>query len=116
MATTATANTKATKGKGKEAPVPLPKCASAHTQVAKPQAKMLRKISKITGEATKGLRPKRWDNYKVGMTLQHCKVTPGLDHLDVLFYVENGLMQLADATEKEVENAIAAWQKSKPAS
>ena len=95
---------------------PQPKCATARAQVAKPQAKMLRKISSIGTHPGKALRIKRWDRYSKGMTLQHCKETEGLDHLDVLFYVEHGLMELAEPTEKEVAAAVAAWEKAKASS
>lgn len=95
---------------------PQPKCANARVQVAKPQAKMLRKISSIGTHPGKALRIKRWDRYSKGMTLQHCKETEGLDHLDVLFYVEYGLMELAEPTEKEVAAAVKAWEKAKASS
>lgn len=87
-----------------------PKCANAKVQKAKPQAKMLRVISKKGNHPGKALRIKRWDRYETGMTLQHCKETEGLDHLDVLFYVEHGLMELRDPTQKEVDAAVAAWE------
>jgi len=94
---------------------PEPKCALSRAQVAKPQAKMLRVISKIGTHPGKALRIKRWDRYAKGMTLQHCKETEGLDHLDVLFYVEHGLMELREPTEKEVSAAVEAWEKARKA-
>lgn len=119
-----TAPTPQTKAKATpaEAPVteeqvkaPEPKCALPRAQVAKPQAKMLRVISKIGTHPGKALRIKRWDRYSKGMTLQHCKETDGLDHLDVLFYVEHGLMELREPTEKEVSAAVEAWEKARKA-
>jgi len=89
-----------------------PKCAQARLQLAKPSAKMLRVITHMGQHPGRALRIKRWHLYRVGMTLQHCKETEGLDHLDVLFYEEHGLMQLRDATPEEVQSAEAAWQKS----
>ena len=59
-----------------------PRCTIARTQRAKPTAKMLRKISKINAHPGSKCRIKRYANYKVGMTLQHCKETEGLDPLD----------------------------------
>ena len=99
-----------------EVKAPEPKCASPRKQVAKPQSKMLRKIASIGEHPGKALRIKRWDRYKVGMTLQQCKETEGLDHLDVLFYEEHGLMTLTDPTDKEVDAAVAAWTKAKESS
>lgn len=90
-----------------------PKCAHSRKQVGKPQAKMLRTISWIGTHPGKALRIKRWDRYAKGMTLQHCKETDGLDHLDVLFYVEHGLMKLQDPTQKQVDAAVDQWSKAK---
>ena len=87
------------------------KCVAAHVQKGKPQAKMLRKIGWVGKHPGTALRIKRWHLYKPGMTLQYCKETAGLDHLDVLFYVENGLMKLVEPTQKEYDDAVAAWQK-----
>jgi len=114
----AAADTVPQKGKGRTAKVVAtdtetvasPKCATARTQRAKPQAKMLRVISVKGKHPGKALRIKRWDSYSKGMSLQECKETDGLDHLDVLFYVEHGMMELRPATDKEVEAAVTAWQ------
>ena len=105
-ATTATSKGNTTKV------VTMPKCANARPQVAKPQRKMLTKISKINKHPGKALRIKRFGSYKVGMTLQHCKETEGLDHLDIGFYVEHGLMEVTPATDKEYDAAVAEWKKT----
>ena len=89
----------------------LPNCAKAKSNRAKPQPKMLRKIASIGEHPGKGLRIKRFHLYRVGMTLQHCKETEGLDHLDVGFYVENGLMTLAEPTKEELAAVEKQWQK-----
>lgn len=105
-----------TKGQGKAkviAPVtavgPMPKCAAPRIQVAKPQHKMLQRIAHIGKHPGHALRIKRWHMYKVGMSLAQCKATAGLDHLDVLFYVQHNLMTLRPATAKEIAADTAPW-------
>lgn len=88
---------------------------AAQPQKAKPQLKMLRVIAKKGNHPGTGLRIKRWHLYKEGMTLQHCKETEGLSHLEPLFWQENGLMVLRDATEAEYKAALEAWQKGNEA-
>jgi hypothetical protein len=95
--------------------VAMPKCVAPRTQKGKPQPKMLRVIAKKHNHPGTALRIKRWHLYKEGMTLQHCKETEGLDHLDVLFYAEHKLVTLRDATEAEYKAALEAWQKSNEA-
>ena len=90
----------------------LPNCAKAKANKAKPQPKMLRKISWIGTHPGKSLRIKRFHLYSLGMTLQHCKETDGLDHLDVLFYVEHGLMRLEEPSKEELAAVDKSWQKS----
>lgn len=89
----------------------IPNCAQAKSNKAKPKADMLRVIEWIGEHPGKSLRIKRWHLYRKGMTLQHCKETEGLDHLDVLFYVENELMRLRPATKAEIEAVDKEWQK-----
>jgi len=91
--------------------VVLPKCATAKKNKAKPQPKMLRKITYIGKHPGVALRIKRYHLYRVGMTLQHCKETDGLDHLDILYYVDNGLMKLSEPTKAEVEAFEQQWLK-----
>lgn len=95
--------------------VALIKGVAAMPQKAKPQPKMLRVIAKKGNHPGIALRVKRWHMYKEGMTLQHCKETEGLSHLDVLFWVEHGLVTLRDATEAEYKAALEAWQKGNEA-
>ncbi|QDP61623.1 MAG: hypothetical protein Tp138OMZ00d2C19078261_84 [Prokaryotic dsDNA virus sp.] len=90
-------------------------CAAAHVAKAKPQRKMLRVITKINEHPGKALRIRRFHLYREGMTLQDCKLTGGLDHLDVLFYVDHGLMELREATDEEFKAAEDAWLKAKAA-
>jgi len=87
---------------------PQPLCAQSRTQVGKLQRRMLSIIDTIGTHPGKALRVKRFADYKVGMTLQHCKETTGLDHLDVGFYVEHKLMTVRPATDKEWEAAVKA--------
>lgn len=87
---------------------------SGNTQKAKPQRKMLRAIAKMHPHPGKGLGIKRWHLYRVGMTLQDAKVTPGLCHLDITFWEKNKLVEMREATEAEWEAALAAWEASKP--
>lgn len=95
----------------KQPEVALIKGVASMQQKAKPQLKMLRVIAKKGNHPGTALRIKRWHLYKEGMTLQHCKETEGLSHLDVLFYAEHGLVTLRDATEAEYKAALEAWQK-----
>jgi hypothetical protein len=95
--------------------VALIKGVASMPQKAKPQLKMLRVIAKKHNHPGTALRVKRWHMYKEGMTLQHCKETEGLSHLDVLFYEEHKLVTMRDATEAEYKAALEAWQKSNEA-
>lgn len=126
--TKATKATKATKGNAPVAqsavpvaPVtpakaaPTPKCAQQFNHLGKLQRRMFTTITWISPKgAVKGLRPKRWDNYAVGQTLHHCRVTNGLDHLDVQFYVTNGLMRVAPCTDKQWDAIVAAHVAGQP--
>ena len=95
---------------------PAPKCEAAVATVAKPQAKMMRVIADMDETGPQGgQRPKRWDNYAVGMTLLDCKAAEGCHPLDVLFWVEHGLVTLRDATPAEMETALAAYTKAREA-
>lgn len=91
--------------------VVLPKCARAKSNKGVPQAKMLRKIVAIRPHPGVALRIKRYHLYSVGLTLQDCKETEGLDHLDVQFYVEHNLMVLDNPTEDEVKARTELWLK-----
>lgn len=88
-----------------------PKCAQGRVQIGKLQRRMLTKITKIGKKPPAPNRLKRWENYKVGQTLQHCKATDGLDHLDIGFYVAGGFMEVTPCTDKEYEAALAAQAK-----
>lgn len=88
----------------------LPKCAQAHP-VKNPPRRLFARLTKIKDHPGKALRIKRWGLYKDGMTLLHCRETPGLDDLDVGFYVQNGLMKLTQATDEEYEKGLAAHRK-----
>ena len=98
------------------APLPEPKCATAKVQRGRPHPSLLQVI------ATKGKHPgrahriRRWDRYEVGMSVLHCRMTEGLDHLDVLgYYVKHAgtdgrpLMTLRPMTEEERKAALARW-------
>ena len=91
------------------APAPMPKCAAAYTAKAKPSIKMLQVIESKGVHPGVGLRKRRWDATKVGMTLAHCAATEGLDHKDVNYWVEHGLVVLRPATDKEIAAAHAPW-------
>lgn len=109
--------TKVTQTMGKQTqttPYVGPKCASAKAQLAKPTAKMLQYIASKGTHPGKALRIKRWHKYKVGQTLLHCKVTPGLDYLDVLFYQAHGLVTLAQPSNAQVQAAQSRWAKAQP--
>lgn len=82
--------------------------------VAKPTAKMLQVIASIKGHPGKGNCVKRFHLYKEGMTLLHCKQTPGLVVSDVTFYASLGYLTLRPATAEEVAKAVAAWEANKP--
>lgn len=84
----------------------------AQVQKAKPQMKMMRRIKWIGQHPGRALRIKRWHMYSLGMTLQQCKETEGLSHLDVLFWVDNGLMRLEDATPEQYNQAVQAWEEA----
>ena len=87
---------------------------AAQPAIAKPTAKMLQTIASIKGHPGKGNCVKRFHLYKVGMTLQHCKVTEGLIPSDVTFYASLGYLTLRPCTAAELAAAVAAWQASQP--
>ena len=107
--------TDAGKGKGTETTteepvvVPEPKCAEARIQRGRPHPNLLQVISKKNKHPGKGHRIRRWDRYSVGMSVLHCRVTYGLDHLDIGYYVRNGLMELRPMTDVERKEALARW-------
>lgn len=105
-------NANAAANTAKVKPTSTLKCCSAKTQKRMPPVKMLQVISKINQHPGVALRIKRWRNYKVGQSLLHCKLTPNLDHLDVLFYVEHGLMELRQPTQAEIKATQQKWAKT----
>ncbi len=86
----------------------VPKCAQAHP--CAPSANLLWKIGKINREPGRGECPRRWFNYKVGMSLWEAKIGYNLDHLDLLFYRDRGILDLVPCTDKEVQAAWKKWQ------
>ena len=86
-----------------------PQCASAKILTRRPHPSLLRVVSRKGKHPGRAYRIKRWDRYEVGMSLLHCRVTAGLDHLDVLYYAEHGLMTLRDMTPQERREALLPW-------
>lgn len=81
--------------KAPKADGPPPKCERAR-EVKRETKGMLRTIKIVKDHPGQGLRAKRWDRYKDGMTLKHVIETPGLYRRDVMLWVEAGLMKLVD--------------------
>ena len=86
-----------------------PKCASAKVLKSRPHPSLLCVISKKWNHPGRGYRIRRWDRYKVGMSVLHCRETPGLDHLDIGFYEKHGLMTLRPMTPEERREALRRW-------
>lgn len=97
-------------------PIVIIKGCLKRSQRAKVSGNMLRTISWLGVHPGKAWRIKRWHLYSVGLSLQHCKVTPGLSHLDVLYWVERGICKLVAPTKKAVESAEKAHASSVKAS
>jgi len=90
------------------------KACGGFTQKAKPQRKMLRRIASMGVHPGMGLGIKRWHLYRVGMTMQQAKTTPGLCYLDLTFWEKNKLIVMCDCTDQEYEAEVAAWEAGKP--
>lgn len=85
----------------------VPACARPH--YCAPTRDLARIIVAKADAPVTGLRPKRWYNYSVGMSLWQCKVSMNRDHLDVLFYEDHGLMTLRNATDDEFKAMLDQW-------
>lgn len=107
-----------TEGSAEEAPPkpPEPKCSWARVQKGRPHPNLLRIITRKGAHPGKGDRIKRWERYEVGMSVLHCRVTEGLDHLDIGYYEShNGtdgkpLMSLRPMNEAEMAKALERWE------
>ena len=91
-----------------------PKCASAKVRQKRPDSFFLRVISKKETHPGYAYRIRRWDRYKVGMSVLHCLETAGLDHLDIQFYVDHRLMTLRPMTREERQEALRPWDGNNP--
>lgn len=91
-----------------------PKCASAQVRQRRPDSSLLRVISKKETHPGYGYRIRRWDRYEVGMSVLHCWETAELDHLDIRFYEEHGLMALRPMTREERQEALRPWDGNNP--
>ena len=89
--------------------VPEPLCASARIQKGRPHPSLLKVIETKGTHPGQAFRIRRWDRYTVGMSVLHCRITEGLDHLDIGFYVKHGLMTLRDMTDAEKADALKRW-------
>lgn len=93
----------------------LPKCAAGRVQRGRPHPNLLFVIASKGNHPGKGDRIKRWAQYKIGMSVLHCRITEGLDHLDIGYYTRhNGtdgkpLMVLRPMTDAERKAAVARW-------
>lgn len=87
-----------------------PKCAAIRVQSGRPHPSLLQVIEWKGNHPGKALRIRRWHRYEVGMSVLHCRITEGLDHLDIGFYVKNGLMRLRPMTDEERKVALARWE------
>lgn len=77
----------------------IPACAES-VEVKRETARMSLVIRKIKDHPGKGLRVKRWDRYKDGMTMrQVIEMNNGVAG-DILFYVANKLMRLEKLNAK----------------
>ena len=91
-----------------------PKCASAKVLKSPPHPSLLRVISRKGKHPGRGYRIRRWHRYQVGMSVLHCRETPGLDHLDIGFYEKHGLMTLRPMTPEERREALRRWDGNSP--
>lgn len=92
-----------------DASMPEPKCAQARLQRGRPHPSLLHIIASKGVHPGKAHRIRRWHRYDVGMSVLHCRITDGLDHLDIGYYVKHGLMKLRPMTDAERKAALAAW-------
>ena len=94
----------------------LPKCAAARVQRGRPHPSLLHVITSKGQHKGTGDRIKRWHLYAVGMSLLHCRITEGLDHLDIGYYCRNTgtdgkpLMTIRPMTDAERKEATARWE------
>lgn len=82
----------------------------ASTHVAKPvkriTRKMFRRLYKVPGKKVDPrlfARHSRWDNYKDGMTMYEVITGEGMEAMEVLIYVDWGLMTLEQPTEESIK-------------
>ena len=90
-------------------PPPEPKCSHARVQRGRPHPTLLQVIASMGQHPGIGHRIKRWHRYSVGMSVLECRITHGLDHLDIGYYVKHGLMTLRPMTDAERTAALARW-------
>lgn len=107
---TAAPATESTEAKPAEEKPPEPKCAMARIQKGRPHPNLLRIIAKKNPHPGRAFRIKRWERYEEGMSVLHCRVTEGLDHLDIGFYEKHGLMELRPMNEQELAVALERWE------
>lgn len=93
-----------------EAPPPEPACAKAKVQKGRPHPSLLYIIESKGVHPGRFFRIKRWARYQVGMSVLHCRITEGLDHLDIGYYVKHGLMTLRPMDEAEKAAALERWE------
>ena len=91
-----------------------PQCATAKVRQKRPDSSLLRVISEKKMHPGCGYRIRRWERYKVGMSVLHCWETAGLDHLDIGFYEKHGLMTLRPMTQEERQEALRPWDGNNP--
>lgn len=123
-ATATTADFTAMLGEHKPAPAvavvsaagALPKCAAGRIQRGRPHPSLLYIIERKGLHSGKADRIKRWHKYEEGMSLLHCRITEGLDHLDIGYYTRHKgtdgrpLMDIRPMTDAEVKAAVARWE------
>ena len=96
----------------KDAPA-VTKGSDARPQHPRPRENMLRVIGSMGQHPGKDFRIKRWHLYRPGLNLLQCKELRGLDHRDVEWWADKGLVTLRPPTPEERDVATAPWQSNR---
>lgn len=102
------------KAEAPKAAYKVPKSSKAKA-IKRPNRYMFSKIEivgKHDGTGKHG-RPKRWPNYKNGMTLAEIEETEGTERWDVLHWEKLGLMKIHEPNDDEYKARRRAFYKAK---
>lgn len=99
---------KPVKAKAEPKPYEVPTKALPGT-IKRPTIGMFATIKKLVDGAEKG--GARWANYKDGMTIADIIEGNDMCRPDIMFYVDNQMMEVVDATPEQFAERKAAWYK-----